>query len=90
MAAYVMKRLGLGNKPYEQNVPESMNDMMKDWTRFVTQEMDRFIANLFEFEQSFEQEEELAWFELSDKWEVCHHFHEHLQKKSHAEMTPEE
>ena len=30
MAAYVMKDLGLGKKPYEQNVPESVNDMIKD------------------------------------------------------------
>ena len=90
VAAYVMKDLGLGNKPYEQNVPESMNDMMKDWTKFVAQDMDGFIVTLYDFVQSFDQEEELVWFQLSDKWEVCHQFQEYLPRKSHAEMTPEE
>ena len=90
MAAYVMKDLGLGKKPYEQNVPESVNDMMKDWTKFVPQDMDKFIVTLYDFVQSFDQEEDLAWFQLSDKWEVCHQFQQHLPKKSHAEMSPEE
>ena len=89
-ATYVLKDLGLGNKPYEQNVPESMNDMMKDWTKFVVQDMEGFIVTLYDFMQSFEQGEELAWFQLSDKWEVCHQFQEYLPRKSHAEMTPKE
>lgn len=66
MAAFVLKDLGLGNKPYEQNMPESVNDMMKDWTKFLLQDMDRFIIGLYDFVQSFDQEEELAWFQLSD------------------------
>jgi len=32
MAAFILKDLGLGNKSNEQNMPESVNDMMKDWT----------------------------------------------------------
>ena len=28
--AFVLKDLGLGNRPFEQNMPESVNDMMKD------------------------------------------------------------
>ena len=31
IARYVMKGLGLGDKPYQQNLPESINDMLKDW-----------------------------------------------------------
>ena len=89
-AAFVLKDLGLGNKPYEQNMPESVNDMMKDWTKFIPQDMDRLIINLYDFVQSFDQEEEMAWFQLSDKWEVCHQFQQHLLTKSHAEMTQEE
>ena len=34
---YVMEGLGLGEGPYHQNVPESMNDMMKTWTSCVPQ-----------------------------------------------------
>ena len=30
MVAFVLKDLGLGNRPFEQNMPESVNDMMKD------------------------------------------------------------
>ena len=62
MAAFVMKDLDLGNKPYEQNIPESVNDMMKDWMKYIPQEMDRLIVNLYDFVQSFDQEEEMAWF----------------------------
>ena len=87
MAAYVMKELGLGNKPYEQNVPESVNSMIKDWNQFVAQDLDRFIVSLYDFAQSFDQEEELAWFGLSDKWEVCEEFTQHFPAKSYAEMT---
>ena len=87
MAVFVLKDLGLGNKPYEQNIPESVNDMMKDWMKYIPQEMDRLIVNLYDFVQSFDQEEEMAWFQLSDKWEVCHQFQQHLPRKSHAEMT---
>lgn len=90
MAAFVLKDLGLGNKPYEQNIPESVNDMMKDWMKYIPQEMDRLIVNLYDFVQSFDQEEEMAWFQLSDKLEVCHQFQQHLPRKSHAEMTQEE
>ena len=90
MAVFVLKDLGLGNKPYEQNIPESVNDMMKDWMKYIPQEMDRLIVNLYDFVQSFDQEEEMAWFQLSDKWEVCHQFQQHLPRKSHAEMTQEE
>ena len=89
-AAFVLKDLGLGNKPYEQNMPESVNDMMKDWTKFIPQDMDRLIINLYDFVQSFDQEEEMAWFQLSDKSELCHQFQQHLLTKSHAEMTQEE
>ena len=90
MARYVMKGLGLGNKPYHQNIPESINDMLKDWSNFVPQEMDKFIVSVYDFLESFNQEEELAWFQLSEKWEVCPQFQHHLCSKSHGEMTPEE
>ena len=71
-------------------MPESVNDMIKDWTKFLPQDMDRVIISLYDFVQSFDQEEELAWFPLSDKWEVCHQFQQHLLTESPAEMNPEE
>lgn len=48
MVAFVLKDLELGNKPYEQNMPESINDMMKDWTKFLPQDMVRFIISLYD------------------------------------------
>ena len=67
MAAFILKDLGLENKPYEQNTPHSINDIMKDWTTFLPQDMDRFIISLYDFMQSFDQEEKLARFQLSNK-----------------------
>ena len=66
-AKFAMKKLGLGEEPYHQNLPESMNDMMKTWTSFVPQEMDSFIISLFDFVESFDFEEEMAWFGM---WQV--------------------
>ena len=54
MSKYVMKDLGLGDKPYQQNIPESVNDMFKDWANFVPQDMDKFIVNLYDFVESFD------------------------------------
>ena len=53
--------------PFEQNTPQSVNDITKDWTTLLPQDMDRFIISLYDFMQSFDQEEELAWFQLSDE-----------------------
>lgn len=85
-----MNGLGLGDKPYQQTIPESINDMLKDWSEFVPQVMDKFIVSLYNFVESFDQEEELAWFQLSDKWEICPQYQQHLASKSHGAMTPEE
>ena len=62
------ERPWLRRQPYQQNIPESSNDMLKDWSNFVPQDMDKFIVSLYDFVESFHQEEELAWFQLSDKW----------------------
>jgi len=69
MAKFVMKKLGLSEEPYHQNLPESMNDMMKTWT-FVPREMNSFIISLSDFVESFDFEEEMAWFGMSEKWQV--------------------
>ena len=84
MAAFVMKGIGLENKPYEQKIPESVNYTMKALLKFIPQDMDRFIINLYDFVQSFDQEEEKAWFAMSDKWKVSHQFQQFLPTKSHA------
>ena len=90
MARYVMKGLGLGDKPYQQNLPESINDMLKDWSNFVPQDMDKFIASVYDLVGYFNKEEELALLQLSDNWEVLPQFQHNLFTKSHREMTPEE
>ena len=87
---YVMEGLGLGEEPYQQNVPESMNDMMKTWTSFVPQEMDSFIISLFDFVESFDYEEEMAWFGMSEKWQVKHEYRRYMSTTPYAEMSPEE
>lgn len=84
MAAFVMKGIGLENKPYEQKIRESVNYAMKALLKFIPQDMDRFIINLYDFVQSLDQEEEKAWFAMSDKWEVSHQFQQFLPTKSHA------
>ena len=48
IAAFVMKGIGLGNKMYEQNIPESVHNMRKAWLKFIPQEMDRFIINPYD------------------------------------------
>ena len=90
MSRYVLKGLGLGDNPYQQNIPGSINDMLKDWSNFLPQDMDKFIVSLYDFLEFFDQEEDLTWFQLSDKWEVCPQFRQHLASKSHGKMVPEE
>ena len=85
-----MKGLGLGNKPYQQNIPKSINDMSKDWSNFVPKDMDKFMVSVYDLVESFNEEEQLAWFQLSDKWEVLPQFQHNLSTKSHGEMTPED
>lgn len=87
MARHMMKGIGLSDKPYQQNIPESSNDMLKDWCNFVPQDMDKFMVSVYDFAESFYQEEELAWFQLSDKWEVCAQFQHHLSSKIHGEKA---
>lgn len=82
MARYMMKGIGLSDKPYQQNIPESSNDMLKDWCNFVPQDMDKFMVSVYDFAESFYQEEELAWFQLSDKWEVCAQFQHFWRKET--------
>ena len=45
-ASYVMQQLGLGEDPSSQNIPESINFMIKDWVNFLPGEIDRFIISL--------------------------------------------
>ena len=66
----VVTNLGLGDAPYTQNVVESVNDLIKDWVNFTAQDMDKLVMALYQLLESFDAEEELAWFGLSEKWEV--------------------
>ena len=52
--------------------------------------MDKFNISVYDFVESFDQEEELAWCQLPHKWEVCAQFQHHLSSKSHGEMTLQE
>ena len=89
-AKFVIQDLGLGEDPYSQNIPESMNNLIKDWVNFLPSEIDSFILSLHDLVQSFATEEEMTWFCLSDKWEVREELKERLPQRSHLEMTPEE
>lgn len=43
VAKYIMQVLGLGDDPYHQNIPESVNHMMKECNNFVPQDLDKFV-----------------------------------------------
>lgn len=58
-------------------MPESVNSLIKDWNNFKPQEMDKVIVALYDLAQSFNEEEELALFGLSEKWDVRKEF-QHL------------
>ncbi|CAH3174646.1 unnamed protein product, partial [Porites lobata] len=89
MCKFVVKDLGLGDDPYNQNIPESVNGLLKDWNNFKPQEMDKLIFALYDLVQSFNGEEELAWFGLSEKWDVRKEF-QHLRPKPFSSLLPEE
>jgi len=90
MAMYVVHELGLGEEPYLQNIPEAMYAMLKQWNNFIPQELVRFVVSLYDFKESQEMETELAWFGLSDKWEVSDDFKQHKPRQQYGEMTIEE
>ena len=89
MCKFVVKDLGVGDGPYNQNIRESVNGLLKDWNNFKPQEMDKLIFALYDLVQSFNEEEELAWFGLSEKWEVRKEF-QHLRPKPFSSLLPEE
>ena len=64
--------------------------MMKTWTSFLPQEMDSFIISLFDFVESFDFEEEMAWFRMSEKWQVKQEYRRYMPAKPYAEMSSEE
>ncbi|CAB4029609.1 Hypothetical predicted protein, partial [Paramuricea clavata] len=86
---FVVSNLGLGDAQYTQNVVESANDLIKDWMNFTAQDMDKLIMSLYELIGSFDEEEELAWFGLSEKWEVRAEY-QHLRPKGFSNMTPDQ
>ena len=86
---FVVKVLGLGDDPYTQNIPESVNDVIKDWNNFKSQDMDKLILALYDLVHSFNEEEELAWFGLSEKWELRAEF-QNLQPSPFSSLTPGE
>ena len=74
---FVVQALGVGSSHHTQNMPESVNSLIKDWNNFKPQEMDKVIVALYDLAQSFNEEEELASFGLSEKWDVRKEF-QHL------------
>lgn len=90
MAKYIMQDLGLGDQPYHQNIPEAVNCMIKEWTNFVPQDLDKFVISIYDFAESFEIETELAWFGISEKWEVKETYRQHMPKVPHGAMTTDE
>ena len=70
--------------------PESLNRMIKEWTNFVPQDLDKFVLLMYSFVESFDTETELAWFGISNKWEVREGFVQHMPRVHHVSMTAEE
>ena len=64
--------------------------MLKEWNNFIPQELDCFVLSLYDFQESQDMEAELAWFGLSDKWEVSDAFKQHMPRQEYGEMTVEE
>lgn len=89
MAKFVVKSLGIGSSPYTQNTVESINNLIKHWVNFSQQDMDSLVLALFDLVNSFNDEEELAWFNLSEKWEVREEF-EHQCPPPFSDLTPDE
>ena len=87
MEKYIMQDLALGDQPYHQNIPEAVNFMIKERTNFVPQDLDKFIISIYAFAESFEIETELAWFGISERWEVKESYRQHMQKISHGALT---
>lgn len=90
MSKYVKEDVGLGEERYIQNIPESVNSMLKEWNNFEPQEWDQFVLSLYDFVEFFQMEAELAWFGLSEKWEVHEMFQRHMPKQAYGEMSVEE
>ena len=90
MAKYIIQDLGLGDQPYHQNILEAVNCMIKEWTNFVSQDLDKFIISIYDFAESFEIETELAWFGISEKWEVKESYRQHMPKVPHEATTMDE
>ena len=67
-----------------------MNRMIKEWTNFVPQDLDKFVMSMYDFAESFEVETELAWFGIPDKWEVREEYRQHLPQVSHLLMKTDE
>ena len=89
MCKFVVKDLRVSEGPYNQNIPESVNGLLKDWNNLKPQEMEKLILALYDLVQSFNEEEELAWFGLSEKREVRKEF-QHLRPKPFSSLSPEE
>ena len=89
MCKFVAKDLGVGDGPYNQNIPESVNGLLKDRNNFKPQEMDKLVLALYDLVQNFNEEEQLACFGLSEKWEVRKEF-QHLRRKPFCSLSPEE
>jgi len=80
MAKYIKKDLGLGDQPYQQNIPEPFNCSIKEWTNFIPPDLDKFITSIYDFAESFEIKNELAWFRISEEWEVKKSYCQHMPK----------
>ncbi|KXJ08996.1 hypothetical protein AC249_AIPGENE19531 [Exaiptasia diaphana] len=89
MSKFAIKSLGVGVDPYIQNSVESINNVIKHWVNFSQQDMDILVLALFDLVNSFDEEEELAWFGLSDKWVVKEKFEQHCPPPF-SNLTPDE
>ena len=63
--------------------------MIKEWTNSVPQDLEKVVLSMYSFVESFDTETELAWFGISDKWEVREGFVQHMPRVHHVSTAAE-
>ena len=66
--------------PYSNNIPESINHLIKSWQGFQQHQLDQFVRDIAELIDTQEDEDVAAWLGISDDIEVRPEF-KHLQSK---------
>ena len=79
IAKYIMQDLWHGDLPYHQNIHKAVNIIV--WLRSGPTSAHRALKSS-DFAESFEIKTELAWFGISEKWEVKESYQSSICQKS--------